>query len=213
MATDSSKDDSRIPTDRLERRWNRFSKWADDRVNRIDDWSGGRWTRFRQRVENRWNQFNVWRTQRPFLGGVLLCLAGIIIAWVPMQILPDIIFIGGQMAGFLAIGAMFGVFVFLTGAFALYKPQYSDMIGVIGVVLSIFSLFGSLGGLFLGMLLGILGGNLCVAWKPDADSDVSSDPSRVDRAAARVRDGTQQVITKTKGRLRNGSSNDGGTDT
>lgn len=143
------------------------------------------------RIKGRWRRFNVWRKQRPFMGGVLLCLAGILITWVPMQILPDILFIGGQTAGFLAVGAMFGVFVFLTGVFALYRPDLSSMIGAVGVVLSILSLFGSLGGLLVGMLLGILGGNLCIAWRPDEaieESDESAaESSRTSAAVARLR--------------------------
>ncbi|MFC4438600.1 MULTISPECIES: DUF6114 domain-containing protein [Natrialbaceae] len=153
---------------------------------------------------SRRERFNDWRFQRPFLGGILLCLAGIIITWVPMQILPDIIFIGGDMAGFLAIGAMFGVFVFVTGVFALYQPKYAEMIGVVGVVLSIFSLFGSLGGLLVGMLLGILGGNLCIAWQP-GDEEAASEPSKVDRAVARLRESTRRIVSKTAVRLRGGA--------
>lgn len=159
------------------------------------------------RLARRWSRFNDWRTRRPFLGGVLLCLAGILITWVPMRILPDLIFIGGQVAGFLAIGALFGVFVFLTGVYALYKPALSDEIGLVGVVLSIFSLFGSLGGLFVGMLLGIIGGNLCLAWKPpeEAVDDDVTEPSTVDRAVARVRSGVLRVIGRSIARVRGGT--------
>ncbi|WP_436345034.1 DUF6114 domain-containing protein [Natronorubrum sp. FCH18a] len=194
MATQNGQDDSGHLPDGLERRWDRATEWTG----------------------SRWSRFNGWRSQRPFLGGVLLCLAGILITWVPMQILPDLIFIGGRMAGLLAIGAMFGVFVFVSGVFALTKPEHSDMIGVVGVVLSIFSLFGSLGGLFLGMLLGILGGNLCLAWKPDdeaADEGVS-EPSRVDKASARVRESVQHLVGKSIVRLREGvdTVNRSGTD-
>lgn len=137
------------------------------------------------------------------MGGVLLCLAGFLITWVPMQILPDLIFIGGEMAGFLTIGALIGVFVFLTGVYALYKPSKSHEIGVIGVVLSIFSLFGSLGGLFVGMLLGILGGNLCIAWKPrdEVADEVLAEPSTVDKTVARLQERVGRIIEKTNARL------------
>lgn len=163
------------------------------------------------RAKRRWDRFNEWRSQRPFLGGVLLCLAGLLITWVPMQILPDLFFIGGQMAGFLTIGAMFGVFVFLTGVYALYKPEHAHTIGVIGVVLSIFSLFGSLGGLFIGMLLGILGGNLCIAWKPDdVVDDAVAEPSKVDRAIARIHERVERTAEKTSARFREGVETDKG---
>lgn len=186
MATQNSRDDSEDLSDRVADRW-----------DRVTGWTGTRWSRF-----------NDWRATRPFMGGVLLCLAGFIISWVPMQILPDLIFIGGRMTGFLAIGALFGVGVFLSGAFALTRPAHSDTIGVVGVVLSILSLFGSLGGLFLGMLLGILGGNLCIAWHPTDEEtvdDAVTEPSSVDRAAARVRNGVVRVVGKSVARVRNGT--------
>ncbi|MFC6765863.1 DUF6114 domain-containing protein [Natrinema soli] len=182
MATQNSQNDSETDPNRFESRWKRGTGW----------------------IGSRWNRFNDWRTRRPFMGGVLLCLAGILITWVPMQILPDLIFIGGEMAGFLTVGALIGVFVFLTGVYALYRPSKSHEIGVIGVVLSIFSLFGSLGGLFLGMLLGILGGNLCIAWKPrdDVTDESLAEPSKVDRAIARLRDRVERVVEKANARLR-----------
>lgn len=168
------------------------------------------WKQVREWTGSRWSRFNEWRAQRPFLGGVLLMLAGLIIVYVPMQILPDIIFIGGQVAGFLAVGVMFGVFVFLSGAYALYKPEFSDEIGVAGIVLSILSLFGSLGGLFLGLILGILGGNLCIAWKPKDGGE--GDPSKVDKAAAGVRERGLHVVETAKTRLGTGSSGEGSTE-
>ena len=184
MATQNSQDDSGAVPESVKSRWNRASGWAG----------------------SRWRGFNDWRTKRPFMGGVLLCLAGLLITWVPMQILPDLIFIGGEMTGFLAIGAMFGVFVFLSGVYALVKPENSHEIGVVGVVLSIFSLFGSLGGLFLGLLLGIIGGNLCIAWKPDDTADerdsAVTEPSKVDAAIGRLNDGVGRIVEKTSARLR-----------
>jgi hypothetical protein len=156
--------------------------------------------------KRRWQQFNDWRTQRPFLGGVMLCLAGLLITWVPMQILPDLLFIGGEVAGFLAIGTMFGVFVFLTGVYALYKPEHSTEIGVVGIVLSILSLFGSLGGLLFGLLFGIIGGNLCFAWEPteDVSEDAPSESDTVDESRAEFSDRLRRIARQTARRLRSG---------
>lgn len=117
-------------------------------------------------LDERLERFEAWRHDRPFWGGALLMLAGLVIGWVPAQFAPELIFIGGT---FTVIGLVFAAFVFLTGAFALYRPDLSTILGVSGVALSILSLLGALGGLFVGMLIGIVGGNLCVAWKhPDA---------------------------------------------
>ncbi|RZH67148.1 DUF6114 domain-containing protein [Natrinema altunense] len=152
--------------------------------------------RIRRWIGSRWRRFNAWRRGRPFLGGLLLCLAGLLITWVPMRILPDIAFIGGEMAGFLAIGALFGVFVFLSGLYALSRPARAHGAGVVGIILSIFSLFGSLGGLLVGMLLGIIGGNLCIAWKPSGDAvdEAVSEPSVIDKAAARINAGFARLV-------------------
>ncbi|SER09258.1 DUF6114 domain-containing protein [Natrinema salaciae] len=194
MATPNGRDDTERLPERVTNRWDRLSGWLEHRWTRATGWTGDRWSRF-----------NDWRAQRPFLGGVLLCLAGLFITWVPMQILPDLLFVGGRMTGFLAIGTLFGVFVFLSGVYALYRPEHSTEIGVVGVVLSIFSLFGSLGGLFLGMLFGILGGNLCIAWIPADDADDAvSEPGTVDAALVRFREGISRVAEKTGTRLRDG---------
>jgi F0F1-type ATP synthase assembly protein I len=113
-------------------------------------------------LRRRHNQFTAWRVKRPFLGGVLLLLAGLIIGYVPLQFAGELIFIGGT---FTIIGLVFATFVFLTGVGALAMPEHATIFGVAGVALSILSLMGALGGLLIGMLLGIIGGNLCVAWK------------------------------------------------
>lgn len=128
-------------------------------------------------LDERLERFSEWRSERPFWGGALLMLAGLVIGWVPIQFAAELVFIGGT---FTVIGLVFAVFVFLTGAFALHRPDLSTILGITGVALSILSLLGALGGLFVGMLIGIIGGNLCVAWKPeDADED-ADDPSAAD---------------------------------
>lgn len=117
-------------------------------------------------------QFAAWRRGRPFAGGVLLCVAGLLIAWVPLQFATEVMLVAGELA---AIGLAFAGFVFLTGVFALLRPAQSSVFGAAGVLLSILSLFGALGGLLVGMLVGIVGGNLCIAWEPPEASAGASD--------------------------------------
>lgn len=104
-----------------------------------------------------------WRESRPFWGGLLLIVASLLIAWVPMQFAMELFLIGGA---FTIVGLAFAVIVFLIGAFALLKPNLSTMLGVTGIAFSILSLIGALGGLLFGTILGIVGGSLCVAWQP-----------------------------------------------
>lgn len=129
-------------------------------------------------------RFREWRSNRPFAGGVLLMLAGLLIAWVPLQFAFELLLVGGS---YTYIGMIWAIGVFLTGAFVLYRPEFSTIFGVLGVVLSILSLLGALGGLLLGLLLGIVGGNLCVAWSPPAgDADRREGPQGGDGTPVRT---------------------------
>jgi hypothetical protein len=134
----------------------------------------------RRRIDDRMETFNEWREPRPFWGGALLMLAGLVIGYVPIQFATELAVVGGA---FTVIGLVFAVMVFLTGAFALARPGMSTIFGVIGIALSILSIIGALGGLFVGMLIGIAGGNLCVAWQnPNPDTSSSSSSSSMDAA-------------------------------
>lgn len=114
-------------------------------------------------------RFDDWRRERPFLGGLLLILSGLIIAYVPMQFATELLLVGGS---FTFVGLLFAALVFLTGLFALMRPDLSRELGILGITMSILSIFGALGGLVVGMLVGIVGGNLCVAWRqPDGSGD------------------------------------------
>jgi hypothetical protein len=128
----------------------------------------------RRRIDQRLATFNSWREGRPFWGGALLILAGIVIGYVPLQFATELAVIGGAQS---VIGLIFAVLVFLDGVFVLARPEVSTIFGVIGIALSILSIIGALGGLFVGMLLGIAGGNLCIAWQ-DPDPSRSSSGSK-----------------------------------
>lgn len=121
----------------------------------------------RRRIDERMARFNSWREGRPFWGGALLILAGIVIGYVPLQFASELAVIGGAQS---IIGLIFAVLVFLDGVFVLARPEVATIFGVVGIALSILSIFGALGGFFVGMLLGIAGGNLCIAWQdPNPD--------------------------------------------
>ncbi|WP_248903841.1 DUF6114 domain-containing protein [Halocatena marina] len=136
-------------------------------------------------MSERRQRFGDWRARRPFLGGSLLLLGSVFMAYVAISYGKDLILVGSSTA---FLGLVSSSLVFLTGVFALTKPEFSTMIGYVGGALSIISLMGTLGGLFIGMLLGLIGSNLCIAWEsdeveetnpfdwgPNADSDESDD--------------------------------------
>lgn len=115
-------------------------------------------------VADRRKRFGDWRARRPFLGGVLILLGDAFMFLVTFDYALDLLFIGSQAA---FIGLVISSFVFLTGVFALTQPQYSTVIGYVGVVLSFISIMGTLGGLFIGMILSLIGSSLCIAWESD----------------------------------------------
>jgi hypothetical protein len=59
-----------------------------------------------------------------------------------------------------------GGLLVLMGVMQLLVPAYSLMAGSIGIILSLVSLVAAAGGLGIGMLLGLIGGSLSVAWRP-----------------------------------------------
>ncbi|MFD1587792.1 DUF6114 domain-containing protein [Halorientalis brevis] len=111
-------------------------------------------------------EFHRWRQPRPLLGSSVLALGGLMIGYVPVQFTSELMFIGGA---FTIIGMMFAVLVVFCGIASLVRPELSSIFGVLGIALSTLSLFGALGGLFVGMIVGTIGGILCYAWEPPAE--------------------------------------------
>lgn len=133
-----------------------------------------------RRLGDRLARFNEWRADRPFWGGFLLMLGGLLIGWVPLEPALNLAVIGEPTP---IIGLLWAVIVFLSGAFALSRPDQSRVFGIAGIAASVLSLFGALGGLFVGMLLGIFGGCLCVAWmNPESQSDTDTEAAASEEA-------------------------------
>jgi hypothetical protein len=113
--------------------------------------------------------FAVWRRRRPFVGGVLTVLAGI-----------EIFFSGQLDIGKLHVqvgieglqATIIPVLLVLLGILAVTMPAHRIFYGVISLAISVYSIIGvNLGGFFIGMLLGAIGGIVTVAWIPPSDTD------------------------------------------
>ncbi|MBV9614053.1 MAG: hypothetical protein JO031_01195 [Ktedonobacteraceae bacterium] len=107
-------------------------------------------------------RFRMWRKGRPFWGAILMMLAGLLILWGPASLLQLAMLPGNSIWAGLLVGAL----LFVMGLIQLLAPSYALITGAIGIVLSLISLIVALGGLGIGMLLGIIGGSLGVAWRP-----------------------------------------------
>lgn len=108
-------------------------------------------------------RFRAWRRPRPVFGGLLLIIGGLLIGYVPIQFASELMLIGGA---FTVIGLLFAALVTFCGIAVLAKPRLSTIFGVFGVAFSTLSLFGALGGLFVGMIVGTVGGVLSYSWEP-----------------------------------------------
>jgi Family of unknown function (DUF6114) len=98
---------------------------------------------------------------RPKRGLAMICIAGLLISWMPFQ-LAWLSLVPGT---FTWMGLMVGLLILSLGMVGWFFPHYIKIIGFFSIILSILSLIGALGGLFIGMVLGIIGGGFCLAWK------------------------------------------------
>ncbi len=108
--------------------------------------------------------FGTWTRSRPFVGGLLSVLAGVEMFFSGQLDVGNIhvqLGIEGFQATIIPIGLA------LLGILAVLMPQHRIFYGVLILVLAVYSIVGvNLGGFFVGMLLGAVGGILVVAWAP-----------------------------------------------
>jgi hypothetical protein len=111
-----------------------------------------------------WGEFRRWRTGRPFVGAILLVLSGVEMFFSGQLDLGNIhvqVGIEGLQSTIIPI-----ILVTL-GLLAMFTPVHRIFYGVIALAVSVYSLIGlNLGGFFVGMLLGAVGGVLVVSWMP-----------------------------------------------
>jgi hypothetical protein len=115
-------------------------------------------------TENFGDRFRRWRHGRPFWGGLLLILSGLeMFASANMELDNIKIHIGPQ--GFYSY--LLPVMMIAAGTLTWFSPAQRLFYGVIGIITALYSFIGlNLGGWIAGMLLGIVGGALVVAWGP-----------------------------------------------
>jgi hypothetical protein len=104
-----------------------------------------------------------WRHSRPFWGGLFVLLGGSAILLSERAPLPLIVHIGIQgLAGYLVPAVLV-----LCGLLLWFNPGQRVFYSLLSVLLALSSwITSNLGGFFVGMLLGVLGGSLAFAWQP-----------------------------------------------
>ncbi|MEU4425384.1 DUF6114 domain-containing protein [Actinoplanes sp. NPDC024001] len=144
-------------------------------------------------TESFWVRFGRWRRGRPFWGGLLLVLSGLeMFLSANMQLDNIEIHIGPQ--GFLSY--LLPTIMLVCGVLAWVSPAQRLFYGIVGTLTALYSFVGlNLGGWFAGMILGIVGGALAIAWGPAAAPPIDdagppageSGPDRVDEPTAEIR--------------------------
>src|SRR5262245_23034923 len=118
----------------------------------------GRFTRGRR-------SFRRWRKSRPFWGGFFLLLRGLELLYSGNLSLGNIqIHLG--LIGFYSY--IIPLVVILCGALTWTLPSQRLFYGIVGNAAVVYSIVSvNLGGFLIGLLLGIVGGALSIAWVPD----------------------------------------------
>ncbi len=151
-----------ISEERTRWMWKRLSAgrvWGNLRLQRLvrpkkhseqkDDW-------------REWSRFRLWRRTRPFAGAILIMIAGLLVLWGPVELLPFALLPGSNIWAGILVGGL----LLVMGIIQLLAPSNALVTGAIAVVLSLVSLLVAAGGFGIGMLLGIIGGAMGIAWQP-----------------------------------------------
>ncbi len=115
-------------------------------------WSGTR---------DAWQRFSRWRRGRPFTGAVLIIIAAALVLYSPLALLRFMFLPGSMLWSALLVGLL----LLAMGVIQLFAPAHALVTGAVALVLSLVSLLVALGGLGFGMLLGLAGGALGIAWR------------------------------------------------
>jgi hypothetical protein len=124
-------------------------------------------------------RFKNWRARRPFWGAALCFLSGLIILYVPAQLYE----LAATPGSTLFAGFFLGGLTLLMGILSFTMPRLSTLLGILAIFASVLSILGALGGLFVGTILGIIGGSMLIAWKPEIAQKESNSQPQLDQMA------------------------------
>lgn len=110
------------------------------------------------------------------VGGVIVLLVGFFVMVIRRTrlVLGETGLLGGATG---LLGVTWGISM-IAGAVMLYfRPQQHKTWSIMVIVFSLLSWVGSVGGLFIGFILGLLGGILGIIWKPSVAKPTLTSPS------------------------------------
>lgn len=109
-----------------------------------------------------WRAWRRWRRSRPFWGGLLIVLAGGEILFTEKAPLPVVLHYGPEgIAGF-----VLPIMMLLCGLLIWFTPAQKTFYSILSILLTLGTwITSNLGGFFLGLLLGLIGGSLAFGWR------------------------------------------------
>jgi hypothetical protein len=111
-----------------------------------------------------WRSFGRWRHRRPFWGCFFFLLSGAELFYTANESLAGFSVHLGP-TGFLSY--VLPLVMVICGVLCLITPAQRLFYGIVGLLAALYSFIGlNLGGFFVGMLLGIIGGALVISWGP-----------------------------------------------
>ncbi|MET8582277.1 DUF6114 domain-containing protein [Streptomyces collinus] len=125
------------------------------------------------------HEFGIWRRERPFWAGLFTVTAGLPILYWPYAKLD----LGGiplALSTTSGAGALIiGVLLITLGLALWYQPHLRVFSGIATLVLTLVSFpVANFGGLFLGLITGLIGGSLACSWMPQGAEPQKRGPHR-----------------------------------
>ncbi|MFI9645110.1 DUF6114 domain-containing protein [Streptomyces sp. NPDC052040] len=121
----------------------------------------------RAAVVGSWQAFRVWRGERPFWAGLFTVVAGLPIMYFPSTglDLQGVVLALSTTSG--AASLVIGVLLVVLGLCLWFQRHARGFAAAAVLLLSLVSFpLANFGGLFLGLLCGLIGGSLACAWIP-----------------------------------------------
>lgn len=129
-----------------------------------------------EKLEKQNRRFSRWRKGRPFGAGLLMMLAGIVIM-APAYLSFSVSNIQIQISTMGGVStAVIGILLITCGLMCWFRGEGRILAGVAAIILSILALWQSnFGGFGIGLILGLIGGALALAWDPQSRQDAKAE--------------------------------------
>jgi hypothetical protein len=100
------------------------------------------------------------------IGGTLILAGALVVLYLYLLLLPSNIFAGADSYFESLLGLATGPAIMIIAVLFYTRPVHHVVYGSVVIVLSLVSWVSFLGGLFAGLILGVVGGVLIIVWQP-----------------------------------------------